>query len=62
VTFLDEIAQLPQTVTLVAQVDPDDVARRTFRVIRAAADGRAYATALAAKHGLTYDDVKRRVR
>jgi len=62
VTFLDEIAQLPHTVTLVAQVDPDDVARRTFRVIRAAADGRAYATALAAKHGLTYDDVKRRVR
>lgn len=62
VTFLDEIAQLPRTVTLVAQVDPDDVARRTFRVVRATADGRAYATALAAKHGLTYDDVRRRVR
>ncbi|MFT4083305.1 MAG: hypothetical protein QM638_12030 [Nocardioides sp.] len=62
VTFLDEIAQAPHTVTLVAQVDPDDVTRRTFRVIRAPADGRAYATALAVKHGLTYDDVRRRVQ
>jgi hypothetical protein len=61
VTFLDEIAQRPHTVTLVAQVDPEDVTTRTFRVIRAPADGRAYATALAVKHGLTYDDVKRRV-
>jgi len=62
VTFLDEIAQLPGTVTLVAQVDPGDVTRRTFRVVRAPADGRAYATALAVKHGLTYDDLRGRIR
>lgn len=61
VTFLDELAHLPGTVTMVAQVDPADPSRRTFRVVRAAADGRAYATALAVKHGLTYDAVKARI-
>lgn len=61
VTFLDELAYLPETVTMVAQVDPDDPTRRTFRIIRAEADGRAYATALAVKHGLTYDDIRARI-
>lgn len=61
VTFLDEIAALPGTVTLVAQVDPHDVGIRTYRILRARADGRAYATALARKHGLTHDEVRSRV-
>jgi hypothetical protein len=61
VTFLDEIAALPDTVTLVAQVDPADVSVRTYRIVRARADGRAYATALARKHGLTREEVRSRV-
>jgi DNA mismatch repair protein MutS len=53
VTFLDELSTFdPQTVSLVAQVDPADPARRTFVIDRTAANGRAYADAVAAAHGL----------
>lgn len=62
VTFLDELSRLDaHTVSMVAQVDPDDPARRTFHVDRGRADGRAYAMALAGRHQLTYDAVKARV-
>lgn len=62
VTFLDELARLPGTKSLVAEVDPQDPARRTFRVVERPADGKAYALALAAKHGLTYEALKERLR
>lgn len=61
VTFLDELARLPGTKSLVAEVDPQDPARRTFRVVERPADGKAYALALAAKHGLTYEALKERL-
>jgi hypothetical protein len=62
VTFVDELSTLDEaTVSMVATVDPDDPARRTFRVVRRPADGRAYAAAPAAKHGLTYRQVRGRV-
>lgn len=55
VTFIDELATIDDAVvSMVGQVDPDDPARRTFRVVRARADGRAYAAALARRHGLDY--------
>lgn len=55
VTFLDELARVDaRTVSLVAGVAADDPTRRTFRMERRPADGRAFAAALAAKHGLTY--------
>lgn len=60
VTFLDELAHLgPAVVSLVAAVDPADPTRKTYRVHRRAADGRAYAIAVAEKHGLTYERLRR---
>ncbi len=58
VTFIDELASAnAKTVSVVAGVDPQDPTRRTFRIEPRPADGRAYAAALAAKHGLTYQRI-----
>jgi DNA mismatch repair protein MutS len=62
VTFLDELASLnPACVSMVATVVPENPAVRTYKVVRKPADGLAYAMAIAAQHGLTYDQLTRRL-
>jgi DNA mismatch repair ATPase MutS len=62
VTFIDELATPDgSTVSLVSAVDAADPAIRTYRVVRAPADGRAYAAAIAAKYRLTYEDLRARL-
>jgi DNA mismatch repair protein MutS len=63
VTFVDELAGVaPQTVSMMSNVASEDPTRRTYKIGRRPADGLAYATALAAKYGLVYDALRRRVR
>lgn len=62
VTFLDELAALgPVTVSMMSMVDPDDPATRTYKVVRAPANGLAYAGAIAAKYGLGYETLRKRI-
>lgn len=62
VTFIDELSRFDQhTVSMASTVDAHDPTRRTFRVLRRRADGRAYAASLAAKYRLSYAELRQRI-
>ena len=63
VTFLEELVDYgPQTVSMVTTVTNDEKHRRTFRIQRMAPDGQAFAMQIAAQHGLTFEQLERRLK
>jgi len=62
VTFIDELAALSTTsVSMGSTVKPDNVAERTFKIVRRTPDGLAYAISVAEKYGLTYEQLRERL-
>ncbi|MCB0910342.1 MAG: hypothetical protein KDB60_01840 [Propionibacteriaceae bacterium] len=62
VTFLEALVTgVDGAVSLVGQVAPDDPTRPTFRFRPQPPDGRSHADALAARHGLSAEDLARRL-
>jgi DNA mismatch repair protein MutS len=62
VTFIDELAALSNTsVSMASNVRPDNVAERTFKIVRRPPDGLAYAISVAEKYRLTYAQLRERL-
>ncbi len=63
ITFVDEMAVYnDKVVSLISTVEPESPTLRTYKIIRKAADGIAYALSIAEKYKLTYKHIKDRIK
>ena len=62
VTFMDELAAMDKTVSMMSTVAEKDTTKRTFKIIRKPADGLAYAMTIAQKYNLTYQQISKRMK
>lgn len=63
VTFIDElVSPNEKTVSVVAGIVRENPTLRTYRIERMPANGLAYAAALAAKYGLTFERIRERIK
>jgi hypothetical protein len=63
VTFIDELASLgDKVVSLASTVVPENPAERTYKIVRKAADGKAYAKFIAERYGLTFERIGERIK
>jgi DNA mismatch repair protein MutS len=62
VTFVDGLSDLSESiVSMVSTIVPDNPSERTFKLVRGPEGALAYALAVAEKHGLTYERLRRRL-
>ena len=62
VTFLDELSNYHEScVSLVSEIDDEDFSRKTLKIVRKEADGKAYAHYIAKKFGLTKEKIEKRL-
>lgn len=59
VTFIENLAKLPGTVSMMSQVAPKST-KRTYKIVRTAPNGKAYALSLLNRYDLSTDDIQRR--
>ena len=63
VTFIYELNQMSdKTVSLVSQVDTQDINKRTYKILPKKADGKAYAASIADKYHLNYEQIIKRIK
>ena len=63
VTFLDELAEYsPEVVSMMSLVTEDQNRTRTYKIRRKAPDGLAFAQYIASRHGLSAEELRRRLR
>ncbi|MDR3311324.1 MAG: hypothetical protein LBS90_08280 [Oscillospiraceae bacterium] len=63
VTYLDELADRGEdTVSMVFLIDEDNPEHRTFKIVREAPQGVAFAMQIAGKHNMTYEQFSARLQ
>lgn len=62
VTHIHELSKISgKTVSLVASIDSENGAARTYKILRKPADGNSYANSIAEKYNLSYSRIKERL-